>query len=367
MTTPQQSGWYDDPDDPRAQRFWDGQAWTPHRQRKPVAQPVQRRMAAPPEQYSPRPNLPPPSKQYSASPGTPVPGAQPAGVQASSLNRNFGTVLRTNQLAVYLIAGGFGGLAGALVAELVEAARSSFPMTHFGAIFHTAVWFGAYTSVLAAALVVGAEWYQRHDLIAHRIGKAALFGALAGALAGAIAEAIYQQNIGSLAFQNYVLRTFCWGLAGCLMGALLSRTVPNLGVKRGGAAGFIGGAVGGICFLLVCSVLPETLGRLSGMAALGIALGLAMYVVEQLFREASLEVIWAPGEMTRLSLGAQPVTIGGGEDHVFVRGLPEHIASVVFENGQIEYVESANGKRTPLQDGSRMPIGNLELLVHAAR
>ena len=125
--------------------------------------------------------------------------------------------------------------------------------------------------------------------------------------------------------------------------------------------------MGGICFLLVCSVLPETLGRLSGMAALGIALGLAMYVVEQLFREASLEVIWAPGETTRVSLGAQPVTIGGGEDHVFVRGLPEHIASIVFENGQIEYVESINGKRTSLQDGSRMPIGNLEIVVHAAR
>ena len=234
MTTPQQSGWYDDPDDPRAQRFWDGQAWTPHRQRKPVAQPAQRPMAAPPEQYSPRSNLPtPPPQQYSASPGMPVPPAQPTAVPASSLKRNFGAVLRTNQLAVYLIAGGFGGLAGALVAELVESARSSFPKTHLGAILHTSVWFGAYTSVLAAALVVGAEWYQRHELLAHRIWKAVLFGALAGAFAGAIAEAIYQQNIGSLAFQNYVLRTFCWGLAGCPIGCA---AVPN-GAKSGSQSG----------------------------------------------------------------------------------------------------------------------------------
>lgn len=35
MTTPNQPGWYDDPQDSNAQRYWDGQDWTPHRQRKP--------------------------------------------------------------------------------------------------------------------------------------------------------------------------------------------------------------------------------------------------------------------------------------------------------------------------------------------
>jgi hypothetical protein len=53
MTTPDQPGWYDDPDDPNAQRYWDGQEWTPHRQRKATSQP-----APPPP--PPPPNLPPP-------------------------------------------------------------------------------------------------------------------------------------------------------------------------------------------------------------------------------------------------------------------------------------------------------------------
>lgn len=35
MTTP--AGWYDDPESPTAQRYWDGQNWTPHRQRKNAA------------------------------------------------------------------------------------------------------------------------------------------------------------------------------------------------------------------------------------------------------------------------------------------------------------------------------------------
>ncbi len=34
MTTPNQPGWYDDPQDPNAQRYWDGRGWTPHRQQR---------------------------------------------------------------------------------------------------------------------------------------------------------------------------------------------------------------------------------------------------------------------------------------------------------------------------------------------
>ena len=51
MTTPQ-PGWYDDPHDSNAQRYWDGQDWTPHRQRKPIS-----RTTPPPV---PRPTVPPP-------------------------------------------------------------------------------------------------------------------------------------------------------------------------------------------------------------------------------------------------------------------------------------------------------------------
>jgi hypothetical protein len=37
MTTPRPPGWYDDPDDSNAQRYWNGQEWTPQRQRKPTS------------------------------------------------------------------------------------------------------------------------------------------------------------------------------------------------------------------------------------------------------------------------------------------------------------------------------------------
>jgi hypothetical protein len=59
MTRPQQPGWYDDPHDSNAQRYWDGQDWTPHRQRKPISRPTATPVT--PTQSQPPPsNLPPP-------------------------------------------------------------------------------------------------------------------------------------------------------------------------------------------------------------------------------------------------------------------------------------------------------------------
>jgi hypothetical protein len=66
MTTPSAPGWYDDPKDVNAQRYWDGQSWTPHRQRKAMtpqrpsssAPAVATRTPLPPP--PPPPNLPPP-------------------------------------------------------------------------------------------------------------------------------------------------------------------------------------------------------------------------------------------------------------------------------------------------------------------
>jgi Protein of unknown function (DUF2510) len=73
MPTSTQPGWYDDPEDPKAQRYWDGQGWTPRRQLKPISQ------ATPPpppgQATSPPPPYQPPSP-HQQGPG-PLPGGWP--------------------------------------------------------------------------------------------------------------------------------------------------------------------------------------------------------------------------------------------------------------------------------------------------
>src|ERR1700758_5446783 len=73
MTTPRLPGWYDDPHDASAQRYWDGQVWTPHRQRKPTARPTH----PPPRQQPPPPRQPAPPRNPPVPPGRPPARAVP--------------------------------------------------------------------------------------------------------------------------------------------------------------------------------------------------------------------------------------------------------------------------------------------------
>jgi hypothetical protein len=96
MTKPMQAGWYDDPHDPAAQRYWGGTDWTPYRQRKGAgtapppavsAQPSTYAPPAEPPSYAPPPVVPAQPPSYAASAQPPYaaavqpaaygPGAQP--------------------------------------------------------------------------------------------------------------------------------------------------------------------------------------------------------------------------------------------------------------------------------------------------
>lgn len=275
--------------------------------------------------------------------------------------------LRGNKLALYGAAGFTGGAVGAVVAE--PFAGSDFPESLSSAIVTAGIYDAVLASILAAALFAAAEWHQRRQITPQKILRVMLFGAVAGFISGAAGTVLYNMaDPGD--FQHYVVRIASWALSGLLLGAILSRRVPNLGLARGAIAGAAGGAVGCVGALIAWSILPESaefVGRIIGFGLLGLALGLAIHIVENMVREACVEVEWAPNETSRVSLGTTPVTVGGGEDHIFIRGLPHHVSSIVFTNGQIEHIETANGKRTPLQDGSRLRIGGKYMVVHASK
>jgi Domain of unknown function (DUF4333)/Protein of unknown function (DUF2510) len=66
MTSSTQPGWYDDSEDTSAQRYWDGQTWTPHRRRKPRSA----------QSSSASASAPPPAPAPAAPSGFPAPGQQ---------------------------------------------------------------------------------------------------------------------------------------------------------------------------------------------------------------------------------------------------------------------------------------------------
>jgi hypothetical protein len=74
MTTSGEPGWHEDPHDSNAERYWDGQGWTPHRQRKPISRPTPPRVTPtqsppsgpPPPRWGQQPNQQwgPPAPQW---------------------------------------------------------------------------------------------------------------------------------------------------------------------------------------------------------------------------------------------------------------------------------------------------------------
>ncbi|CDP85255.1 MULTISPECIES: hypothetical protein [Mycolicibacterium] len=275
--------------------------------------------------------------------------------------------LRSNQQLLYAIAGISGGAIGAVFAEIL-AGSPVFAASRLRLVVEIGLWSAVFSSILGLTLFVAGEWYLRHDLISTRGLQVLGVSALAGFVSGAAAQYLFSMDIGSFELKYYALRIAAWSLMGALLGALLSKAVPNLGLGRGTGAGALGGAIGCIGFLLASMVLPGFAGRVVGVALLGLALGLAMYFVQNIGREASVEVEWAPYETSRVGLGAEPVFVGGGgEEHIFKKGLPPQVSSLVFKDGLVEHIELASGKRTPLQDGSRLRIGGLIMVVHAPR
>lgn len=269
--------------------------------------------------------------------------------------------MKNNKRLLFLVCGFLGGSCGALFAEMVPEFGGNLPRL----ALHVAVWSGVTASIMTAGLFAAGEVYNRKPFSFPVYRKGLVTGLLAGGLAGFVAQSVYSFSDHSDLFGGVVVRSLCWGLMGAILGWRLSSVIPNLGIGRGVLAGALGGFFGGVSFLLICLLLPELLGRVTGLGILGAALGLAVVAIEEAFRSACLEIIWAPKEVTTVTLGPKPVYLGGGDDHIFVSGLPQHALSVVLKDGQIDCANHTNGTHSVLKEGSRIKIGKIEIVVRA--
>lgn len=267
--------------------------------------------------------------------------------------------MKNNKRLLFSVCGFAGGAAGALLAELVP----EFGLSMVSAVAYTTLWSAVGAALVTVALFAAGEIYNRKKFSFGIYRKGMLAGVIAGAIGGFVAQAVYSFQGEPNFFNQVIFRSFCWAIMGGLLGWRLSAVVPNLGSNRGIIAGAIGGFVGGIGFLAASMILAEVLGRMVGFGVLGAALGLAVVAIEEMFRAARLDVIWAPKEITSVTLGPKPVFIGGGDDHIFINGLPQHALGVILENGKIQCIDNATGNRSDLKEGSRIQIGKVEVVV----
>jgi hypothetical protein len=258
--------------------------------------------------------------------------------------------------------GALGGAIGSLLGEIIHQERAS----EIQLIIMTAVWFGIVGICIGVAILVGYSNYLKRGL---QIGESLKGGAWIGLIAGAVAGAAAQFLYGSLGRGEF-LRITCWGIAGGLLGLGLSYRIQNLGLWRGLGGGAVGGIIGGALFvLLVVSLrLGGTLGRISGIAVIGFFIGLMIVLAEAIFREAWLEVRYGPKETRNISLGREPISIGGDVNActVYARNAPAVAFRYKLDQGRITCEDVAKGQTATVQPGTSQVVGNLTVTVRAA-
>ncbi|WP_156744168.1 DUF2510 domain-containing protein [Mycobacterium sp. 1164985.4] len=118
MTNPYQAGWYDDPYDANAQRFWDGRNWTPHQQLKTTPS-----MGQPARPWpAPMPTPGPPAQPLQMPPGSPAPATpgpweriRPHVNQARDDGRQFWSHQSRQRKIIWASAGAAAAVAAAIV------------------------------------------------------------------------------------------------------------------------------------------------------------------------------------------------------------------------------------------------------------
>lgn len=272
-----------------------------------------------------------------------------------------------DKVLLFACLGAAGGCVGSIIGELpLDITTRIADASRLASVLSSA----AFVAVAAAGIAIALFWAEelhRHSQksLLPILLRALPVGAIAGAIGGGMAELIYG-TMPDGAFREFIIRPLCWGVMGGLVGFWLSRSIPNLGYSRGLLGGMIGGVAGGTGFLLFASLIHAVLfARFLGMGLLGAALGLAIALVEKMFREASLEIIWTPGQTSIMTIGENPISIGGGDDHIRIKGLKPHAASVVLQDGNVQYIDIKTGKRTSLKNGSKLKVGTVQLVIHA--
>jgi hypothetical protein len=232
----------------------------------------------------------------------------------------------------------------------------------------TGLWTGLLAVGLSFALVLGQNYYLRRPLLS--LGQSTMVlggGLVAGFVAGGIGEILFSSisQFESFAKAGQIVG---WLILGAILGKGMGYFITNLSGSRAAIAGAIGGAVSGLVFMSVAQAAEAMTGRFIGAAILGFAIGLMVAIVEAAFREAWLDISYGPKETRAVSLGLEPVSIGGDPNActVYARNAPAVAFRYKLDQGRITCEDVAKGQTSTVQPGSSQVAGNLTITVRAA-
>jgi hypothetical protein len=241
----------------------------------------------------------------------------------------------------------------------------------------TAVWSAAIVTPICLGLLAGQNYYLRGSFPHSRVVAAGFFGGIVvgvtGGMAGQVLFFFAPQNNFAI---NCLIRIFSWAILGGLSGAGLSLFIPNMKLALGLAGGTLGGAIGCVGFIAVTIVTHkklgasgETIGRLVGGSMLGFCIGLMVVVAETMFRRAWLEVRYGSRETIAVTLGPEPVKVGGDAKActVWARGAKPVALRFFVRDGQVICDDRVNKCEIVAEDDYSQEVGNVTVTVHLDR
>jgi Ca-activated chloride channel homolog len=247
--------------------------------------------------------------------------------------------------------------------QLFETTTGSY--SYREALARVAGWTAWLSLGAALALSVGQFLIvKRRSLPFLQIGKIAAGASLAGFLAGGAGQVLYSV-ISFLPSSDAIVRILAWALLGSILGRGMGYIIPNLESKKSMVGGALGASLGAVAFLFVSHAIGDSLGRIIGALLVGAALGLCVGIVEMLFREAWLTVAFGPKEIITVTLGRDPVRIGGGPDStVYVAQGASVDVEYTLEGSRLACLDKTSGVKETPTPGEWKKLGNVAVAVN---
>lgn len=235
-------------------------------------------------------------------------------------------------------------------------------------LLRVAGWTASLALGLSLALIAGQNLYLGRQFLSLSEGSIGTLGGLAAGLAAGAAGQLLFSPFSKIAFLQSLATVVGWSVLGALVGRGIAYFVPNLASRRAWIGGGIGGGIAAIAFLWTSTYLSDVLGRLLGAGILGLVIGLLIAWIEAAFREAWLEVRFAPNENANVSLGPKAVSIGsdGKACTVFVFGAAPVALRYWMRNGIIECQDVSASQTMQVQPGDQRQVGNVTVTVCGA-